>query len=198
MDAFLAFFAAMILVSLIIPKMGPFLSLVVAAILFGLLAGMGQELLGYMATGLGRIFSSLAIVVFSGALLAEYLRRTGAIERIIADLGGLAHQSLLVSGAAGYLVSLPVMCSITAYMILEPVVRGLGNAGDGASKRALFMTAVCSIISFNLIYPSPVMVSLSSSFGVKPYDHPGDQHSHLAGFVRTGLHHFVTPARQGS
>ena len=61
------------------------------------------------------------------------------------------------------------MCSITAYMILEPVVRGLGNAG-GASKRALFMTAVCSIISFNLIYPSPVMVSLSSSFGVKPYD----------------------------
>ena len=170
MDAFLVFFATMILVSLIIPKMGPFLSLVVAAILFGLLVGMGQELMGYMATGLGRIFSSLAIVVFSGALLAEYLRRTGAIDRIIADLGGLAHQSLLVSGAAGYLVSLPVMCSITAYMILEPVVRGLGNAGDGASKRALFMTAVCTIISFNLIYPSPVMVSLSGSFGVKPYD----------------------------
>ena len=170
MDPLLAFFAAMILVSLIIPKMGPFLSLIVAAILFGFLAGMGQELLGYMATGLGRIFSSLAIVVFSGALLAEYLRKTGSIERIIADLGGLAHQSLLVSGAAGYLVSLPVMCSITAYMILEPVVRGLGNARDGASKRALFMTAVCSIISFNLIYPSPVMVSLSSSFGVKPYD----------------------------
>ena len=91
----MAFFAAMILVSLIIPKMGPFLSLVVAAILFGILAGMGQELLGYMTTGLGRIFSSLAIVVFGGALLAEYLRRTGAIERIIADLGGLAHQSLL-------------------------------------------------------------------------------------------------------
>jgi GntP family gluconate:H+ symporter len=170
MDPLLAFFAVMILVSLIIPKMGPFLSLIVAAIFFGFLAGMGQELLGYMATGLGRIFSSLAIVVFSGALLAEYLRKTGSIERIIADLGGLAHQSLLVSGAAGYLVSLPVMCSITAYMILEPVVRGLGNARDGASKRTLFMTAVCSIISFNLIYPSPVMVSLSSSLGVKPYD----------------------------
>ncbi|NTV27757.1 MAG: GntP family permease, partial [Methanothrix sp.] len=80
MDPLLAFFAAMILVSLIIPKMGPFLSLIVAAILFGFLAGMGQELLGYMATGLGRIFSSLAIVVFSGALLAEYLRKTGSIE----------------------------------------------------------------------------------------------------------------------
>ena len=54
----LAFLAAIILVSLIIPKMGPFLSLIVAAILFGLLVGMGQELIGYMATGLGRIFSS--------------------------------------------------------------------------------------------------------------------------------------------
>ena len=189
--------AAMILVSLIIPKMGPFLSLVVAAILFGLLAGMGQELMGYMATGLGRIFSSLAIVVFSGALLAEYLRRTGAIERIIADLGGLAHQSLLVSGAAGYLVSLPVMCSITAYMILEPVVSGLGKADGEGSKRALFMTAVCSVISFNLIYPSPVMVSLSSSFGVKPYDLLMTQHSHLTGSVRPGLHHFAhCPARK--
>jgi gluconate:H+ symporter, GntP family len=170
MDPFLTFFAVMILVSLIIPKMGPFLSLVVAAILFGLLAGMGQEVMGYMATGLGRIFSSLAIVVFSGALLAEYLRRTGAIERIIGDLRGLAHRSLLVSGAAGYLVSLPVMCSITAYMILEPVVRGLGNAGNGANKRDLFMTSVCSIISFNLIYPSPVMVTLSDNFGVKSFD----------------------------
>jgi GntP family gluconate:H+ symporter len=170
MDPVFAFLAAIILVSLIIPKMGPFLSLVIAAILFGLMVGMGQELIGFIATGLGRIFSNLAIVVFCGALLAEYLRRTEAIERIVADLGGLARQSLLVSGAAGYLVSVPVMCSITAYMILEPVVSGLGKAEDGANKRALFMTAVCSVISFNFIYPSPVMTSLSDSLGIKPYD----------------------------
>lgn len=155
MDPFLAFLAAVIFVSLIIPRLGPFLSLVISAIAFGLLVGMGEEVLGYVSTGLSRIFSSLAIVVFSGALLAEYLRRTESLERIVADLGRLADKSLLVGGAAGYLISLPVMCSITAYMILQPVVSGLAGKDGENGKRALFMTAACSIISFNLIYPPP-------------------------------------------
>ncbi|MHB8117347.1 MAG: GntP family permease [Methanothrix sp.] len=170
MDPFLAFLASVIFVSLIIPRLGPFLSLVISAIAFGLLVGMGEEVLGYVSTGLSRIFSSLAIVVFSGALLAEYLRRTESLERIVADLGRLADKSLLVGGAAGYLISLPVMCSITAYMILQPVVSGLAGKGSENGKRALFMTAACSIISFNLIYPSPVMITLSTGLGAAPSD----------------------------
>ncbi|MFZ2471695.1 MAG: hypothetical protein WAW52_07090 [Methanothrix sp.] len=170
MDPFLAFLAAVIFVSLIIPRLGPFLSLIISSIVFGLLAGMGGELQGYISTGLSRIFSSLAIVVFSGALLAEYLRSTESLDRIVADLGRLADKSLAISGAAGYLISLPVMCSITAYMILQPVVSGLAGKGSENGKRALFMTAVCSIISFNLIYPSPVMITLSTGLGAAPHD----------------------------
>lgn len=166
MDPVLAFLAAIIAVSLMIPKLGPFLSLVVSSIFYGLLVGMEAELMSNVATGMGRIFSSLAIVIFAGAIIAEYLRKTGAIDRIVADLQSLTHRSLLVAGAAGYIVSLPVMCSITAFMILEPVVSCLGQQAGGASKRFLFMTAACSIISFNLIYPSPVMVSLSSDLNV--------------------------------
>jgi GntP family gluconate:H+ symporter len=131
---------------------------------------MGTELMGYVISGLGRIFSSLVIVVFAGAVIAEYLRKTGAIDRIVADLLLLTRKGLLVSGFAGYLISLPVMCSITAYMILEPVVSALGMQTTGSSRRFLFMTAACSVISFNLVYPSPVMVSLTSSLNVEPYD----------------------------
>jgi GntP family gluconate:H+ symporter len=150
--------------------MGPFLSLVLSAILYGLLVGMGSDTMGFIATGLGRIFSSLAVVVFSGAVLAEYLRKTGAIDRIVADLQGISKNGLLVSGSAGYLISLPVMCSITAFMILEPVVNCLGRQTGGGSRRLLFMTAVASVISFNLIYPSPVMVSLAGSLDVAAGD----------------------------
>lgn len=165
-----AFLAAVILVSLLVPRMGPFLSLVLSAILYGLLVGMGSDIMGFIATGLGRIFSSLAVVVFSGAVLAEYLRKTGAIDRIVADLQGISKNGLLVSGSAGYLISLPVMCSITAFMILEPVVSCLGRQTGGGSRRLLFMTAVASVISFNLIYPSPVMVSLAGSLDVAAGD----------------------------
>jgi GntP family gluconate:H+ symporter len=170
MDFLLSFLLAIILASLLIPKLGPFLSLVVSALLYGLLVGMGSEAIAFGATGLGRIFSALAIVVFAGALIAEYLRQTGAIARIVWDLLKITRKSLLVSGLAGYIISLPVMCSITAFMILEPVVSSLGRQTEGTAKRALFMTAACSVISFNLVYPSPVMVSLADSLRFQPFD----------------------------
>lgn len=166
MDPLPAFLMVIILVSLLVPKLGPFLSLVISAVFFGLLVGMGTDIMGFIATGLGRIFSSLAVVVFSGAVLAEYLRKTGAIDRIVADLLMVSQKSLIVSGIAGYLVSLPVMCSITAYMILEPVVSSLGRQTEGGSRRLLFMTACASVASFNLVYPSPVMVSLEGSLDI--------------------------------
>lgn len=170
MDPLLVFLGTIVFVSFIIPRLGPFLSLLITAILYGLFTGMGAELMGYVVAGLGRIFSSLVIVVLAGAVIAEYLRKTGAIDRIVADLLFMTRKGLLVSGMAGYLISLPVMCSITAYMILEPVVSGLGMQTAGSSRRFLFMTAACSVISFNLIYPSPVMASLTGSLNVKPYD----------------------------
>ena len=151
MGPFLAFLAAVIFVSLIIPRLGPFLSLVISAIAFGLLVGMGQELLGYVSTGLSRIFSSLAIVVFSGALLAEYLRSTESLRANRCRPGATGRQSLAISGAAGYLISLPVMCSITAYMILQPVVSGLAGKGSENGKRAL-----------SLRQPAPLLLSTSS------------------------------------
>ncbi|NPV63585.1 MAG: GntP family permease [Methanotrichaceae archaeon] len=170
MDPLPAFVISMVLISAIIPKTGPFLSLVVSAVVFGILSGMGPEMLEYMATGLGRIFSSLAVVVFSGAAIAEYLRQKGGVERIVCDLMKASKNGLLVSGAAGYLIALPVMCSITAFMILEPVMRGLGERTEGSGRRLLFMTSAASIISFNLVYPSPVMVTLSNTLEASPRD----------------------------
>lgn len=170
MELILAFLAIIIVASLIITRLGPFLSLILSSIAFGLLAGMGGEMLEYISTGLSRIFSSLALVVFSGALMAEYLRRTESLDRIVFDLRRLTGKIQIVSGAAGYLISLPVMCSITAYMILEPVVKGLAEKGGSNGQRALFMAAACSIISFNLIYPSPVMITLASGLSAEPLD----------------------------
>ena len=170
METILAFLAVVVSASLVITRLGPFLTLILASIAFGLLAGMGGQLLEYISSGLSRIFSSLALVVFCGALMAEYLRRTEGLDRIIFDLRLLTEKTQIVSGVAGYLLSLPAMCSITAYMILEPVVKGLGKQAGSDGKRALFMTAACSIISFNLIYPSPVMITLSSGLPAEPLD----------------------------
>jgi len=86
METILAFLAVVISASLVITRLGPFLSLILASIAFGLLSGMGGEMLEYISSGLSRIFSSLALVVFCGALMAEYLRRTEGMDRIVFDL----------------------------------------------------------------------------------------------------------------
>lgn len=172
MEPLLAFFLAILLVSLLTVKIGlsPFLSLVVSALFFGVLSGMGPELIDHVSEGLARIFSALAIIVFAGSVIAEHLRRSRAVDRIVADLLLLVgrRRGILASGISGYLVSLAAMCSMTSYIILEPVVAGMGRECEGSERRFLFSAALFSVISFNLVYPSPVMVTLTRSLGVAP------------------------------
>ncbi len=174
MDPLPAFLLAILLASFLSVKMGlsPFLSLIVSAFAYGVLSGMGPELVGYVSEGLARIFSALAIIVFSGSVIAENLRRSRAVDRIVADLLGLVgrRRGMLASGLSGYLVTLPAMCSITSYLILEPVVGGMGRKAGGSSKKFLFTAAAFSVISFNLVYPSPVMVTLTGSLEVAPIE----------------------------
>jgi len=174
MEPIPAFIGAVLLMSLLAVKIGlsSFMSLLVSALAYGLLTGMGPELIGTITTGLGRIFSALAVIVFSGSVIAEHLRRSRGVDRVVADLLGLVgrERGILASGLSGYLVALPAMCSITSYMILEPVVRGMGREAEGSEKRFLFAAALFSVISFNLVYPSPVMVTLTGSLDVSPID----------------------------
>jgi GntP family gluconate:H+ symporter len=174
MDPLPAFLLAILLASFLSVKIGlsPFLSLIVSAFAYGVLSGMGPELVGYVSEGLARIFSALAIIVFSGSVIAENLRRSRAVDRIVADLLGLVgrRRGMLASGLSGYLVTLPAMCSITSYLILEPVVGGMGRKAGGSSKKFLFTAAAFSVISFNLVYPSPVMVTLTGSLEVAPIE----------------------------
>jgi len=174
MDPLPAFLLTILLASFLTVKIGlsPFLSLIVSALAYGVLSGMGPELIGYVTAGLARIFSALSIIVFSGSVIAENLRRSRAVDRIVADLLGLLGQrrGMLASGLSGYLVTLPAMCSITSYLILEPVVGGMGRKAEGSSRRFLFSAALFSVISFNLVYPSPVMVTLTGSLKVPPIE----------------------------
>jgi len=172
MNSIFAFMIIIVLVGLLVVRLrlGPFLSLLISAIIYGLMMGMSSDLMGYIMMGLGNIFSTLAIIIFCGAVIAEFLRSDGVIDRIIADLILLTgmKKGLLASGLSGYLVSVPVMCCITTYLILEPVMKGLGERIEGAGTRFQFMLAVSSVISFNLIYPAPVMIALTSSLEVSP------------------------------
>ncbi len=159
-----AFIIAMVLAVLAL-RLGlqPFLSLVMASLAFGLLAGLGAGTLVHINDGLGAIFSGLALVILAGAIIAEHLRKGGAMGRVVEDLLLISgRRGLAASAISGYLVSIPVMCCITSYMVLEPAVALL----DRRARRMRFMLAVAAASSFVFVYPSPVVAAAASTLGV--------------------------------
>ena len=142
----------------------PFFSLIGGAILFGLLAGMSPEqIFQGIITGLGSIFAIFAIIILSGAIIARLLVEQHQTEEIVSDIRKRITKPVLISGIAGYILAVPVTCCITAFVMLQPI---LGHMGDTKEQknRLLYIAALGSVISYALIYPTPVVIPLYDAF----------------------------------
>ena len=146
-------------------KTPPFLTLIGGALFFGILSGMSLEAVIHESIlGMGRIFAILGVVILSGAVMAKIMQEQHHVEQIVSDLRFVAHRPFSLSGIAGYLLAIPLMCCITAFVILTPVISCLAGEGNTASRKGLLYTAALgSLISFALIYPSPVIIALFSA-----------------------------------
>jgi GntP family gluconate:H+ symporter len=146
-------------------KTPPFLTLIGGALFFGILSGMSLEAVIHESIlGMGRIFAILGVVILSGAVMAKVMQEQHHVEQIVSDLRFVAHRPFALSGIAGYLLAIPLMCCITAFVILTPVISCLAGEGNTASRKGLLYTAALgSLISFALIYPSPVIIALFSA-----------------------------------
>jgi GntP family gluconate:H+ symporter len=146
-------------------KSPPFLTLVGGALFFGIVSGMTLEsTIHESILGMGRVFSILGVVVLAGAVMAKVLQEQHHVEQIVSDLRFVAHRPFALSGVAGYLLAIPLMCCITAFVILTPVISCFGGGGETQGRKGLIYTAALgSLISFALIYPSPVIIALSSA-----------------------------------
>jgi GntP family gluconate:H+ symporter len=75
----------------------------------------------------------------------------------------------VIAGLSGYILSVPITCCITAYIMLNPILDRLEK--DPAKRNILlYLAAVGSIISYALVYPTPVVIPLFDAFsrGMSP------------------------------
>lgn len=136
----------------------PFLLLSGAAALFVLLSGTPPALAMTAAIGgLGRVFSLLGVIVLGGAVLSKVMLQEGYLDIILGDLERFIRRPVVFSGIAGYILAIPMMCCITAFIVLEPIVSSLRSADRTGRVGAL---ALGSMISFTFIYPSPVTLAI--------------------------------------
>ena len=154
-------------------RIAPFFTLVGGALFYGILTGISPDrLVTVMTAGLGKVFGLFAIIILSGAVIAKILEEQGQVTEIVADIRGRIRTPDTLSGFSGFLLALPVACSITAFIILEPIVRNLGK--DESCRTLLVITAIGSLISFGLIYPTPVTIpvfdALLTGFSPLAYD----------------------------
>ncbi len=162
MSGILSFIICIILIIVLTTKfrIPPFVSLVSAAFLFGALEGMGADLLVSTITGgAASIFKILGIIVFSGVIIARVLKESGNIDRIVYDLQSRIRAPTRTGGVAGYILSIPLMCGITTFVLVSPILSRF-KTNEKVMKYTLFASAVGATLSYVLIYPSPVIVTI--------------------------------------
>jgi len=173
MDLLAAFVITLALITFVSLRyrISPFFTLIGGSILFGLLSGMTLDatLLG-IVTGIGAVFSAFGIIILCGAVIAKLLEEQHQIEEIIADIRQYVRNPPVLAGFSGYLLSVPITCCITAYILLNPI---FDHIEKDPKKRniLLYLVAVGSIVSYALIYPTPVVIPLFDAFsqGMSPF-----------------------------
>ena len=168
MDLLTAFVITLALITLVSVRyrISPFFTLIGGSILFGLLGGLtlDETMLGIIA-GIGKVFSAFGIIILCGAVIAKLLQEQNQIGEIVADIRQRVRNPRKIAGISGYILAVPITCCITAYIMLNPILDSLEN---DPKKRTvlLYLAAVGSIISYALIYPTPVVIPLFDAFSL--------------------------------
>jgi Gnt-I system high-affinity gluconate transporter len=124
MNFLVIIFAIALQVFLTIKKVSPFLSLLLVAIVSGLLLGMPPaELLGSVEKGVGSTLGGLALILCLGATLGKILEISGAAEQVsltlIWSFGEKNIQWAIM--ITGFLIGIPIYYN-AGFVILVPLV----------------------------------------------------------------------------
>ncbi|TVR17669.1 MAG: GntP family permease [Balneolaceae bacterium] len=149
----LLFVVALIVVLTVRFNLHPFLALLFGAIVMGFLGSLeGSVLVGSLADGFGATLRSIGIVIAAGAIIGEYLDRSGGAKvlanKILDKVG--EKKSPLSMSLTGYIVSIPVFCD-SGFIVLSALNRAI-------AKRAKISLAVLAVALASGLYATHVFV----------------------------------------
>jgi GntP family gluconate:H+ symporter len=140
-------------------RLHPFLSLVLVSVFTGILAGEPLATVEAITGGLGSVFSRFVIIITCGSIIGLLLQSTGGMSLIASDIIRFSRNPLFALNLLGFLFSVPLMCYILAYVIFVPIAKELAARLDNPPISTATALALGAVASFNLVYPSPVVIS---------------------------------------
>ncbi len=158
---------AFVLIAILKFKLNPFIVLLLAGVLTGLLVRMPIAKIGStLAAGFGGTLTGVGIVIGLGIVLGQILAEANATDQIAHSLVSAVgdKKSPLAINFAGYLVSIPVFFDV-AFVIFEPLIRSLSHR-----TRIPFITYVTSlavglIVTHAMVVPTPGPVAVAGNMG---------------------------------
>lgn len=149
----LLFTVAIIVLLTIKFQLHPFLGLIFGALFIGFIGGLTPtNLMNSLADGFGNTLRSIGIVIAAGAIIGEYLDRSGGAKVLankILDSVGEKHAPLSI-GLTGYIVSIPVFCD-SGFIVLSALNKAI-------AKRANISLAVLAVSLASGLYATHVFV----------------------------------------
>lgn len=134
-------------------KVNPVFSLIVAAIVCGLLFGLTPEsVMKTIGEGFGKTLSSIGLVIAFGTVIGTFLEKTGGtkvLANALLKMVGL-NKSPLALNLAGLIISIPVYCD-SGFVILSSLNKAL-------SKKSGFKILVFAIALATGLYSAHVFV----------------------------------------
>jgi GntP family gluconate:H+ symporter len=134
-------------------QLHPFLALLFGALFIGFVGGLTPaNLMNSIADGFGATLRSIGIVIAAGAIIGEYLDKSGGAKVLankILDSVGEKHAPLSI-GLTGYIVSIPVFCD-SGFIVLSALNKAI-------AKRANIPLAVLAVSLASGLYATHVFV----------------------------------------
>ncbi|MBS7630574.1 GntP family permease [Candidatus Bathyarchaeota archaeon] len=134
-----------------------FLTMFFMALLIGIVAGISPlKMVDLVILGFSSVLGYIAIIVISATIIGEFLDKTGAtlsISNSFLKLFG-KNRSPVAMAVAGYLVSIPLMCCDTAFIVLSPLARALSIGSSFSITLFSLVLAAGAFTGFKLIFPA--------------------------------------------
>lgn len=169
MNVLIAFMITMIilLVSLIIFKVSPGVSLFLCAIAMALLCGLPlTDTLGYLTSGFGSIMTSIGLLILFGGIFGMMLGDSGGMEELAKGLLRTfgKKNDMLALNLAGFIVSIPVYFG-SAYITLNPLVTSLQKFTK--KKTSAYVAALFTglLLTHCVVAPTPGPLAVAGQIG---------------------------------
>ncbi len=153
----LAISIALIIGLILIPKLNPMVSLVIASAYMGISCGLGViPTFETIASGFGSMMTSIGLPIGLGVLLGQLMSDSGMAQKIAVTLVHAVPSKFVMwaLAGAGFLLAIPVFFDIT-FIILVPI--GIAVAKEINKPMAYVSTALIigDVIAQTYIPPTP-------------------------------------------